>query len=827
MSFCLDGKWKAYPDPNNKGESLGFYGILVDDSDWYDINVPGHWQEEIEDLREYTGVVWYRRKFSYEKKKKIVWLRFNGVFYKTTVWLNEKKLGCNEGYFFPFKFNITEFIRNENTLAVKVESYDEKNLNKKVQVGGVFYHWDCRDPTFNPGGIWRSVEIYETGNIWVERIKIITKEIRDEEAILSVLLWLGSDRDMSSEVLIEIKPHNFQGETQSIKKQIEVKKGECRVELTVRIKEPKLWWTWDLGPQHLYRLDVYVLEDGEISDQKTEIIGIREIRLERSKKGWVFYLNGKRLFIRGTNYGPTDQRIAYVSREMIERDVKLMREANINMVRIHAQINPETLSIFDEYGILVWQDMPLQWMYSKKIKNVVTDNARQLVKIVENHPSVAVINCHNEPFKIPTKSDAVLGALAFVLSLLISLSIGSMGRSLEVPIPYIEAPYWSYMLDVLSRNIWFLNYGAIISLLVLFALYYPAIALATGGYEGILICIILAIIMPWDVIIFLTIFLLISGSPVVLLTWNWNKNVLDKYIERLIRFEDMDSHPIVRHSGIMGWFIDGTDIHIYDGWYTGWLCPFRRCRGYRHAKQFTGIFKRVPRFVTEYGAQAFPCKENLLKMLPDKLKSTLEKQDFATAYKELSKYLKKYHQYQPEFMRLWLDPKKFKTIDDFIEATQRYQAELIKFYNEYWRSRRFRPVGGALQFMFTDIAPLITWAVLDYWRKPKEAYYALKETFRPVYIFMEWPKIKYKAGKRYKFKIYIVNDLHKRFNAKAYLYFDGDTVWEKDVVIDEDSIKEYEITYRIPSNVQGKKEIKLLLETEEEKIVNKYEIEVA
>lgn len=824
MSIKLDGIWKIYPDQKNVGEKEGYYRKDYNDESWYDANVPGHWQEEVEKLKQYSGVVWYRKKFSYRKERKNVWLKFNGVFYKTTVWLNENKLGVNEGYFSPFKFNISNIVEDENIIAVKVESYDEKNLNKKKQVGGVFYHWDCRDPHFNPGGIWRSVEIYETGGVWIDRVKILT-EVKNKIAKLRIIIWAGSSIDGVVTINIRISPKNFEGKEYMEEQKVEIKKGQNIVKLDIDIEDPALWWTWDLGPQNLYLLEVAILEEGEISDKKTITFGIRHVHLERSRNGWILYLNGKRLFIRGTNYGPTDQRIAYVTEEKIRRDVEMMRKANINMVRIHAQINPETLRVFDEYGILVWQDMPLQWMYAKKIRRPAEKNAGELVKIVENHPSVAIINCHNEPFKIPTKKDGIMGGIAFIISLFLSLAIGTIGR--RYPIVRIDLPFWENLVLYMDKKVFSVSIGTIFGILLAFIFLYTAIALAAGGYEGIILSILVGIILPWDIILFLIILLWLTGSPIMMVVWNWNKNVLDKKIEEAIRREDMNCHPIVRHSGMMGWFRDGTDIHIYDGWYTGWLSPFKRARGYRHVGQFKGIFRRVPRFVSEYGAQSFPEKENLYKMLPEGIIKDIENKGFRATYKSMAEYLKKHHQYQPEFMHLWINPKKFDTIEEFIEATQEYQAELIKFYNEYWRSRRYNPVGGALQFMFTDIAPLITWAIVDYWRKPKKAYFALQQSFRPTYIFMEWPKLKYKAGKEYNLKIFVVNDLHKKLSGKATVEFEDKVIWEKNVEITEDSLTTYRVPLTIPRETKGRKKIALKLQLDNrEVIVNEYMINI-
>ena len=79
-----------------------------------------------------------------------------------------------------------------------------------------------------------------------------------------------------------------------------------------------------------------------------------------------------------------------------------MREANLNIVRMHAHVNrKEYYDECDRQGILVWQDFPLQWTYDDS--NEFAENAVEQIKVMVNqnynHPSIAFWCCHNEPGK--------------------------------------------------------------------------------------------------------------------------------------------------------------------------------------------------------------------------------------------------------------------------------------------------------------------------------------------------------------------------------------------------------------------------------------------
>jgi beta-mannosidase len=139
-----------------------------------------------------------------------------------------------------------------------------------------------------------------------------------------------------------------------------------------------------------------------------QIFGIRKIEID---KDWNWYLNNKRIFPRGTNVIPT-QWLAEYTRKRINKDVELLKEANVNAVRVHAHITREEFySRCDEEGILVWQDFALQWGYedSDEFMAKACSQIEDMVNFLFNHPCIGVWCCHNEP------SDTNREKLDFVL----------------------------------------------------------------------------------------------------------------------------------------------------------------------------------------------------------------------------------------------------------------------------------------------------------------------------------------------------------------------------------------------------------------------------
>src|SRR5207247_281494 len=78
----------------------------------------------------------------------------------------------------------------------------------------------------------------------------------------------------------------------------------------------------------------------------------------------------------------------------------------------------------------------------------------------------------------------------------------------------------------------------------------------------------------------------------------WNKSILDRSIKRALEQAD-GTRPVVAHSGVLPHppQFDGTDSHLYFGWYWG---------DERDFPKFCATMPRLARFVTEFGAQAVP-----------------------------------------------------------------------------------------------------------------------------------------------------------------------------------------------------------------------------
>lgn len=121
---------------------------------------------------------------------------------------------------------------------------------------------------------------------------------------------------------------------------------------------------------------------------------------EKMKNFMVFRINGKRLYLKGGNWGMDDM-MKQVSRARLEPYIRLHREANINIIRnwTGSSMEEDLFDLCDEYGILVWNDF---WLSTKNYnlepydEGLFLRNVRDTVRRFRNHASIAYWCGRNE-----------------------------------------------------------------------------------------------------------------------------------------------------------------------------------------------------------------------------------------------------------------------------------------------------------------------------------------------------------------------------------------------------------------------------------------------
>ena len=354
-----DSAWRLIPVPSCI-EALGLNTPWYVDDYYFHPHVPPR-----------VGCRWnpvssYRTTFTVppEWKGRRVYLRFNGVATAYTLWVNGRRIGYSEDSQLPFEFDITSAaVPGDNLLAVEVYQFcDGEYLenNDRFRLTGIFRDVELWSAPEDGVGDWHWETDFAPG-------------------FAEATLRVASDRPVKAAL------YDASGAV------VAAFEGACRVQ------KPHLWSDED---PYLYTLAV-----SRNGDERRCRVGFRKIEIDAEG---AILVNGRRVKFRGVNrsdFSPTNG-WTLTEAELLE-DVRLMKRANINMVR--TSHNPTTSRFYelcDEYGIYVQAEgnveshgmgygtnslaSPPSWSVAYAERN-----ANQ-VRTFRNHPSIVMWSLGNE-----------------------------------------------------------------------------------------------------------------------------------------------------------------------------------------------------------------------------------------------------------------------------------------------------------------------------------------------------------------------------------------------------------------------------------------------
>ena len=387
MNRELSGHWRFQPDISDIGEKEHWYEKDV--SAWGEVKVPGPWDCYDEALWGYEGVGWYATvissdDFSVGKRNEIIFTR---VMYYSKVWLNGEFIGENIGGYLPFSFDITKYLvpGKENKLVIRVDNKPRIEwLPASAQIEWMQY-----------GGILGPVTLVSMSKTWIEDLAVTTTPEKDG-AMITCLLTVANETELDSARVVEIE---IAGTTGITKKSVNL---QCKprqigkVSVDLMMDHAELW-----SPENpaLYTVKAVLKKNGKPLDDLSYRIGIRNITTE----GRAILLNGKPVTIKGVNrydeygkLGPT------VPEKMLRKELALMKSIGINTIRVHYPQSPDLLSLYDEYGFMMIEEVPLNWwgwFGGVQSPDILKQSKPALTRMIardKNHPCVIIWSMGNE-----------------------------------------------------------------------------------------------------------------------------------------------------------------------------------------------------------------------------------------------------------------------------------------------------------------------------------------------------------------------------------------------------------------------------------------------
>jgi beta-mannosidase len=360
----------------------------------------------------------YESKFSIPSKlfnKKNAALVFEGIDTNAEIWLNNKKvLTCNN-MFLLWKVDIKQYLKRDNNEFRIIFHSNKKIADSLAKVhplklpGGnrVFlrkaqYHfgWDW-GPTFITSGIYRPFYLsFDDGNSI--HSQIIEQEFTENQEV-KIHVKTTCNRIYANSLNMKF---SLKDEANQMIFDTVVACSTKTTEISIKLNQPKFWWSNGLGEAHRYELISELIYNSEIQDKIVKKIGIRKAEwiTQKDSLGSSFYckLNGKPIFAKGANYIPVE---FFNGVDAYEKQKKLLiaaKNMGINMLRVWGGGVYETEAFYnlcDSLGLMVWQDFMFACaMYpgDTAFFELVKKEAQYQLERLHHHPSIVLWCGNNE-----------------------------------------------------------------------------------------------------------------------------------------------------------------------------------------------------------------------------------------------------------------------------------------------------------------------------------------------------------------------------------------------------------------------------------------------
>ena len=419
--LSLNGTWRFHFVSEPSQRPMDFWKEGYDVSAWDTIPVPSNWEMQGYDRPIYANVEYphsntppyikarpgfndgganyginpvgsYVRTFqvpdNWDGRRTLI--HFGGIYSAAFVWLNGQYVGYTQGANNVAEFDLTDFLhKGENTLAVQVFRWSDGS------------YLECQD-MFRMSGIFRDVYLYNVPQLSI-RDHYFTTELRNnyQEATLNIALTFGSKGEpQEGKKTVEVSLYHPNG-TLMDKATVEpvfYRHGTTECGMKFNLKQPQLWSaeTPNLYTVHVVQKDEMGNEEMAFSDK----VGFRSVEIRNS----LVYINGKRVFFKGTNRHDTDPVYGRAVRtESMLRDVLLMKQNNINTVRTSHYPNAARMyAMFDYYGIYCVDEADLEDHANQSISDrkswipAFEDRIERMVMRDRNRASVIMWSLGNE-----------------------------------------------------------------------------------------------------------------------------------------------------------------------------------------------------------------------------------------------------------------------------------------------------------------------------------------------------------------------------------------------------------------------------------------------
>lgn len=367
--ISLNKKWKfAYFDDHRK-RPTEFYKQSYNVSNWKEIDVPANWERKGYGTAIYTNTGYefqprnpqpptlpeaipvglYRTEFNIPISwlDRDVYLHVGGAKSAMYVYVNGQKVGYSEDSKSAAEFLLNKYIKDgQNTVSLEIFRWSTGS------------YLECQD-FWRISGIERDVYIYSQPRTRIEDFYVtqsldetytdgiykldmcLTNNTFNPTGDMQVWYELEDERGVMIDYSyqeINMKPYSkdtvrFQKRFKNINK-------------------------WSAENPYLYNVVMKIKKDGMFIEYASQKIGFRTSEI----KGNQYYVNGKRVYIKGVNIHEHDEVTGHVvSEETMIKDMKLMKQMNINAIRLsHYPQQRRFYELADKYGFYICNEANIE-----------------------------------------------------------------------------------------------------------------------------------------------------------------------------------------------------------------------------------------------------------------------------------------------------------------------------------------------------------------------------------------------------------------------------------------------------------------------------------
>lgn len=424
----LNGTWKFYFVDSFTQLPENITDPSVSTANWHDIQVPGNWEVQGHGVAIYTNhgyefkprnpeppllpdenpVGVYRRTIEVPQswKGRDIYLHLAGVKSGTYVYLNGKEVGYSEDSKNPAEFLLNPFLQEgTNVLTLKVFRWSTGS------------YLECQD-FWRISGIERDVFIYSQPKTAIHDFRI--KSTLDDsftDGLLTLSVDLRNRTSVSANATVSYELLDANHKVVATAKQSATVLANQRH--TVRFEEqlPSVK-KWSSEEPNLYRLLMSVEQEGKVTEVIPYNVGFRRIEIKtieqlagNGKPYTCLFVNGEPIKLKGVNVHEHNPLTGhYVTEELMIRDFELMKQHNINSVRLsHYPQDRRFYELCDIYGLYVYDEANIEshgMYYNLSKGGSLGNNPEWLVPHMDrtvnmfernkNYPSLTIWSLGNE-----------------------------------------------------------------------------------------------------------------------------------------------------------------------------------------------------------------------------------------------------------------------------------------------------------------------------------------------------------------------------------------------------------------------------------------------